>query len=58
MGYNKIYNNKWKKKESPKPYKPKRGMLAPLMTEEAKQKAGFKNCLTTLLVELLDCISI
>ena len=58
MGYNKIYNNKWQKKESPKPYKPKRGKLAPLMTEEAKQKVGYMNFHTTLLVELLDCISI
>lgn len=40
MAYNKSYNNKWQKKESPKPYKPKRGKLAPLMKEEDKQKAG------------------
>lgn len=40
MAYNKSYNNKWQKRESPKPYKPKRGKLAPLMKEEDKQKAG------------------
>lgn len=40
MAYNKSYNNKWQKRETPKPYKPKRGKLAPLMKEEDKQKAG------------------
>lgn len=39
MVYNKSYNNKWQKKDKPV-YKPKRGKLSSLMTEEAKQKAG------------------
>ena len=41
MSYEKKYNKgNWQKKESPKPYKPKRGKLAPLMKDEDKQKAG------------------
>lgn len=41
MAWNKDYKKQgnWQKKEKPV-YKPKRGKLSPLMTEEDKQKAG------------------
>ena len=39
MSYDKKpYRKPWEKKDAPKAYKPKRGKLAPLMTEEEKQK--------------------
>lgn len=42
MAYNKEWKGKcsWQKKSSKPAYKPKRGALKPLMTEEEKQKAG------------------
>ncbi len=36
----KVHGSRFKKSEQKPVYKPKRGMLAPLMNEEVKEKAG------------------